>query len=345
MVPCTWAGKLVTVLLSLTGVPLTIFCLGRLGHHLRVALDNLWQSVKCKARILPSRTDVPPFPSLSQTGGSRRRMLVQLREVSEDRLPLSVGIAMTVLWVLLSSLYFQLAMHEPGTEPPGWDYFDALYFTVVRPPLYLIVPSFLRERTVGQISLFTIGFGDYAPNRRSLSFVTFSFIFVGLSLVSMCVSITQRKLESQFDKIVQLLQSMQVPVHCPPMALRTMGDVGLSDRRGSWCCRRRTWRRRTRSWASCRAATRRRWPGRSAPSPSAPSFTSGWPRPYGSTRHKSPPWPTSAGPPRGAGAGRGGQRGGWVQSRRLQDVRQHPEHALRLFPYALLPPPNALAAL
>ncbi len=107
----------------------------------------------------------------------------------EHRLPLVIGLVIVLAWILIVSGYF-VTFSRPNFDHDAlrFNYFDALYFAVV--------------------SMFTIGFGDYAPTRRSLDLVTFLLLFVGLALVSMCVAITQKRMESQMEQIISRIQQV-----------------------------------------------------------------------------------------------------------------------------------------
>ncbi len=109
-VPCTWPGKALTILFACTGVPLTLFCLGRLGQILRKVADKIWHDIILK-----------------------KSAAIEANVYKDsDRLPLYVAIAMMIFWILLTSVYFHyfLAFH-PESIPFSWSYFDAFYFTMI----------------------------------------------------------------------------------------------------------------------------------------------------------------------------------------------------------------------
>ncbi len=62
------------------------------------------------------------------------------------------------------------------------------------------------------ISFCTIGFGDYSPTNHVLDPVTFSFIFVGLALVSMCVAVVQKRMEINMGKLHKLMMQQAYKV-------------------------------------------------------------------------------------------------------------------------------------
>ena len=93
VVPCTWAGKLVTMSLALMGVPLTLFCLGRLGSLLRKLLDRLWRTLACHYCRNGSGKEVRPLllPLAKEEtqghfsgGGGRRRRGTRRRTFAAD---------------------------------------------------------------------------------------------------------------------------------------------------------------------------------------------------------------------------------------------------------------------
>lgn len=104
--------------------------------------------------------------------------------IDTEYVPLSVGVAVTFLWIILCSLYFYFTLKSYYEK--GFSFFTAVYFT--------------------SITFLTIGLGDISPSDYELVIITFIFIMVGLALVTMCIDIVQTKLEMIFDNVVVLIE-------------------------------------------------------------------------------------------------------------------------------------------
>ena len=88
-------------------------------------------------------------------------------------LPLGVGFILIIVWIAFASWFFHY------TE--GWSYPNCIYFMF--------------------ISVTTIGFGDFGPVKWELAAAQFFFIFMGLSLFSLCIALVQQSLEKLQDNI------------------------------------------------------------------------------------------------------------------------------------------------
>uniref|UniRef100_A0A914W723 Potassium channel domain-containing protein n=1 Tax=Plectus sambesii TaxID=2011161 RepID=A0A914W723_9BILA len=94
------------------------------------------------------------------------------------RIPVPVALGVTVGWIFFCAGLFCIWEHD-------WTYGEACYFFF--------------------ISLSTIGLGDVTPTRRDMMVLSFVFVIVGLSLVSMCINVIQNALE---DLYMQLLMKI-----------------------------------------------------------------------------------------------------------------------------------------
>jgi len=92
-------------------------------------------------------------------------------------LPLYLGILITLGWIMLSTTYFYFYLRDDPLTV-----FQSFYFTMV--------------------SFLTIGFGDYYPARHNLILIVFFFLFIGLSLVAMCIELIQARLEILYDDMI-----------------------------------------------------------------------------------------------------------------------------------------------
>jgi hypothetical protein len=88
-------------------------------------------------------------------------------------IPLSAGLALSLVWMLATGFYFSYI--------EGWPYTSSLYFL--------------------WISVTTVGLGDFAPTRFEFTIINFTLLFIGLSLISMCISVLQAKIENMVKRI------------------------------------------------------------------------------------------------------------------------------------------------
>lgn len=163
IVPCSASGQVLAIFFAIFGIPLMLMCLAQIGKWLEHVLNRAWHWM------------------------SHHRTFDSHHNYAND-VPLSVGLAVTFAWILLSSIYFYFtlsAVYKSGNV--SFTYFTACYFSI--------------------ITFLTIGYGDIAPLDYQLVISTFIFIFVGLALVTMCIDILQTKIENMFDNMVMLIQN------------------------------------------------------------------------------------------------------------------------------------------
>lgn len=93
------------------------------------------------------------------------------------RVPVLTALGTTIGWIFLCAGLFCIW--------EDWDYFTSVYFFFV--------------------SLSTIGLGDVTPDRKDIMVATYFFVIVGLSLVSMCITVIQRRLEDLYLQLLQMI--------------------------------------------------------------------------------------------------------------------------------------------
>lgn len=104
--------------------------------------------------------------------------------IDNNFVPLSIGIGVTMLWILFCSIYFYFSLKPFYNN--GFTFFTAVYFTIV--------------------TFLTIGLGDISPVDYDLIIITIILITIGLALVAMCIEIVQTKLEMMFDNVEHLIE-------------------------------------------------------------------------------------------------------------------------------------------
>lgn len=102
-----------------------------------------------------------PDPELGNRSRSGSRVLYGYEIDDEFNLPISVAIGILFIYLLLGAIMYCLW--------EDWDFIEALYFVFV--------------------SLSTIGFGDVLPAHQKFFIFSSVYMYIGLSLVSMCINV------------------------------------------------------------------------------------------------------------------------------------------------------------
>jgi hypothetical protein len=98
-----------------------------------------------------------------------------------NQLLIAVELILLLVWWLLMALYY--------SHQEGWRFFDAVYFSF--------------------ISLSTIGFGDFSPEKTRDSPMNYVFIFLGLFLASVFISSVTKSNEEVSDNEEEQLQKLK----------------------------------------------------------------------------------------------------------------------------------------
>lgn len=143
------------------GIPLLLVCLAEIGRWLEHALNRIWHWV------------------------GHHKSFDSHHDYAND-VPLSVGLAVTFVWILISSTYFYFTLSPIYSNSHiTFNYFTACYFCI--------------------ITFLTVGYGDISPLDYEAVIATYLVVFIGLALVTMCIDIMQTKVENMFDNVVTLI--------------------------------------------------------------------------------------------------------------------------------------------
>ncbi|VDM25840.1 unnamed protein product [Toxocara canis] len=164
--PYTNAGKVLTMIYALGGIPLVLLLLQDLGKLLTAFMKYPWfQFKRCLRRMLRLFT---------------KQSLAEIARIEcEERtnlyvfdVPIPAAVTMVVIWLwICATVFCNLDKH--------WSLLEAFYFFF--------------------ISLSTIGLGDLVPSSPHTLISMFGFIVFGLSLVSMVINLIQMKMLKTYD--------------------------------------------------------------------------------------------------------------------------------------------------
>ena len=195
--PVTGFGRIVCIVYAAIGIPLALLLLAELGKRFTVVLKYLWAHVRRyyntsfrkfrqnlqnkyklnqasknevdvqeevedkddDTRSEKSGSDGDPDRANRSRSGSK---VVYGYEIDDEfNLPLSVALGILFIYLLLGAIMYCLW--------EDWGFIEALYFVFV--------------------SLSTIGFGDVLPKHQKFFIFSSVYMYIGLSLVSMCINV------------------------------------------------------------------------------------------------------------------------------------------------------------
>ncbi|CAJ0942582.1 unnamed protein product, partial [Mesorhabditis belari] len=195
--PRTDLGRAFSVVYALVGIPLVLAILSQFGRTLTNVVSELWQKYrqrvkKARSRIW-SKAKGAPLPTEKrrntildlETGNIPRDLISaaeegDLEELEESRtIPIWLALLICVTWICACAGLFQIWERH-------WSYFTSLYFFF--------------------ISLSTIGLGDIVPEHPRMLILMFWLVIIGLSIVSMLLSVIQIKMEEWLYNLMIRMQ-------------------------------------------------------------------------------------------------------------------------------------------
>lgn len=131
--PCAVGGKIFVIIYGMFGIPLALLVLDNLGRMMATYANFVWIKVIIACRSVREYCCEKKESKQREKG----RALTKISETNDvfQGLPISVGILITIAWVLICATCF--------FEIENWYFGDAVYFMF--------------------ISVTTIGFGDIVP--------------------------------------------------------------------------------------------------------------------------------------------------------------------------------------
>ncbi|CAB07375.3 Potassium channel domain-containing protein [Caenorhabditis elegans] len=164
--PMTDAGRMLTMIFALFGIPLMLLVLQDFGKLLTITMKFPWFQTKRLMRRIMRCCTKQPIEEMKEIERQERH------DLDIFDLPLPVGIALIVTWIFICSFVLSVWDHN-------WTLLESFYFFFT--------------------SLSTVGLGDLVPSSPRLLITMFGFILVGLSLVSMVINLLQAKMKSTYE--------------------------------------------------------------------------------------------------------------------------------------------------
>ncbi|KFM60338.1 TWiK family of potassium channels protein 7, partial [Stegodyphus mimosarum] len=198
--PKTQLGKIITILYSLIGIPLTLIFLANIGDLMASVFRYLYSRLCCRWCRGSRRRSEFSREMIVKMGG--RLPPLSNDEVGKEeymptekiQIPITMNLLLISLFILLGAGIFAVL--------EDWDLLSSGYFTF--------------------ITLTTIGFGDYYPGKafqgykgsisKTLTLMGCCFyMMLGMALVSMCINLMQEQLTQKVKWVATEIGLMRQP--------------------------------------------------------------------------------------------------------------------------------------
>ncbi|ULU00392.1 hypothetical protein L3Y34_001108 [Caenorhabditis briggsae] len=184
--PRTALGRAASVIYAIVGIPLVLAILSKCGKWMTTSLSVSWQQhrlrIKEKAKKTTNRLrgkKIKAKLEALETGNPMGLEGLEELELESRTIPIWLALLICVVYVCGCSSLFLL-------WETRWTFFTSLYFFC--------------------ISLSTIGLGDIVPDKPHMFIIMFVLVIVGLSIVSMFISVVQIKMEEWLYHLIKKIQ-------------------------------------------------------------------------------------------------------------------------------------------
>ncbi|VDD93334.1 unnamed protein product [Enterobius vermicularis] len=161
-VPVTRLGRIMCIVFSLFGIPLTLVTIADIGKFLSEHLVWLYGNYLKLKSLLKKRHIKKERQERICEDCRSRGLSHNMQIVEEQRIPAMLVFAILVLYTALGGV---LMSH---LEQP-WDFFTSFYWSF--------------------ITMTTVGFGDLMPRRDEYMYVILLYIILGLAITTMCIDL------------------------------------------------------------------------------------------------------------------------------------------------------------
>ncbi|WAR02548.1 TWK7-like protein [Mya arenaria] len=196
--PRTTAGRAITMLYALIGIPLTVLCITNIGRGMASLFRALYGGtfcVECRQQFLNtvknkrSNSTAIDTIELEKIDPDQVSIAEYNHTHQETEVPIIICLLLVAWYIVFGAIMFSIWEKE-------WDYFVGSYFCF--------------------ITLSTIGFGDVVPGFSNAEWddqvkqVTCSlYLLIGLSTLAMCFDLMQQRgiaLANKFGKFIGLVK-------------------------------------------------------------------------------------------------------------------------------------------
>ncbi|VDM92359.1 unnamed protein product, partial [Litomosoides sigmodontis] len=206
--PRTPGGKALSIVYAIFGIPLVLAILNQFGKTLTTFVSSVWLRYRefikkftkkervalakqqqklryCKKKCIPNNLDVEEGNLEQNHQLLNDPQLSEVTETADDdqieskTIPVWLALLICIGWICICAGLFCL-------WETRWSYFTSLYFFF--------------------ISLSTIGLGDVVPDHPHMLILMFWLVIIGLSIVSMLLSVIQIKFEEWLYHLMMRMQ-------------------------------------------------------------------------------------------------------------------------------------------